>query len=154
MPVPTEQEILKRFKERKPNDPFGFEVNEYLDYLSFDSAMSLVPDDKRAEAEKDRNNWKQRTLDRDAMVKVILDYLPFAWDKANDCRGISAQRSIQHFIAWTWLAGDTEFSDEIDLDFQNYEHYGKEILIKVSKRYGFDYGAHDNGSRVNSEDEE
>jgi hypothetical protein len=82
----------------------------------------------------------------------MLEYMPFAWDKANDMRGLSAGRSVQHFVGWTWLAGDDELSAWCD-DNSNYQHYGKEILVRICEHYGWDWRQWDDGVRTNGGDE-
>lgn len=144
----TQAEVKARFDERKPNDPLGFEISEYVDYMSFEDARPFfkdeVPDEKVREC--------LLPLERDSIIKVMHDYMEFAWGKANDCRGISANRSILHCIAWIWLAGDTEFAAEVDrMMNEEYQHYGKEILVAICEKYGWDYSEWDDGVRTNSE---
>lgn len=62
-------------------------------------------------------------------------YLSFAWDKALDHRGISANRSILHIKNWLWLIGDEEalrFAESRG----NYAQYGAPILKYVGNKYG------------------
>ena len=72
--------------------------------------------------------------DPEAVRKVARDYLDFAWEKANNCRGISAGRSIDHFIAWMWLSGDEDCMEGVE-----YRNYGKQILVAVSECLGVDW---------------
>lgn len=78
--------------------------------------------------------WDKNRFDTDEkVVKAITKYLPFAWDKATNERGISANRSIQHFQAWFFLI-DTEFYKTITEMFTyNYEPYGKPILKAIEE---------------------
>lgn len=70
-----------------------------------------------------------------------IGYMPFAWDKANNGRGFSASRSMSHYQAWIWLAGD-------DIgDLSEYDSYGKDNLVKICKHYGWDHSQWDNGVR-------
>jgi hypothetical protein len=67
------------------------------------------------------------------------EYMSFAFEKARGERGISANRSIMHYIAWIWLNSEDEFATEIDTDFEeNYHSYGISILKKICKHYGWD----------------
>ena len=69
--------------------------------------------------------------------------------RSSNCRGISANRSVMHMIAWLWLMGGEhrKFGRAVEHMFDNhYESYGKPILRAVSERYGFDWRAHDNGN--------
>ena len=45
--------------------------------------------------------------------------MEFAKKKAENERGISASRSIAHYIAWLWLANDNDLWNEID-DYYDY----------------------------------
>lgn len=81
-------------------------------------------------------------------LDAIRDYLPFAWEKANDCRGISAGRSLDHIRTWLWLA---DFDDLAEKHFGDYSHYGKRQLLIASLLVDFDWRKHDDGNWVNSE---
>ncbi len=73
-------------------------------------------------------------LTRKNVIKAMQDYMSFAWEKANDKRGISANRSIDHFKGWLWLLGDEEGLRYLKV---NYAPYGKPGLAYVCKKYGF-----------------
>lgn len=73
-------------------------------------------------------------LTRKNIIKVMKDYISFAWEKANDKRGISANRSIEHFKGWLWLLGDEEVVEYLKA---NYTPYGKPGLAYICKKYGF-----------------
>ena len=75
----------------------------------------------------------------------MIEYLDFAWDKANDQRGLSAERSINHFEAWLWLLNNGSLEQMENIA---YRHYGKEKLIFVSELVGFDWESVDDGERV------
>lgn len=74
---------------------------------------------------------------------MMLDYMEFAWDKANNGRGISAMRSMHHYMAWTWMLGD-DLGNLLD-----YQYYGKDNLVKICKHYGWDHAKWDDGVRRN-----
>lgn len=134
MKVPNKDEILKRMKERMKSDVLGFEWHEYVQYLDYEHVKEYLKDDVTKES------YETTELKRDDIVKAIKNYMGFAWEKANDCRGISANRSIMHFIAWTWLAGDTDFSLKIEKEFdEEYKNYGKDILIMICEYYNINY---------------
>lgn len=149
--VPTQEEILTRIAERKDDDILGFEWSEYVTFLDFDRAKPWLGE------KTTREEWEkaQSKLDRETLLKRIADYMEFAWEKANNCRGISSNRSILHYIAWTWLAGDKDFSDELDNRYSvNFEFYGKDILVLICDHYGLDAKKWDNGRRANNESED
>lgn len=135
------QEIIDRINEVQARDWMGTQTSDLLVRLEFEDAKPFLKDTAKAE------EWKVRGRDRESLIAEMLDYMPFAWDKAINCRGISAGRSMDHYTAWVWLAGD-------DLgDLTDYEFYGKDNLRKICDHYGFDANQWDDGVRVNSEDE-
>ncbi len=133
----TQAEILERIEAVKNDDFFGFQRSDLIDYLDFEHAKPYLKDGV-SEAQ-----WAEREILEPE--QAILDYLPFAWEKANDERGLSANRSMEHMKAWLWLAGD----DDVSWIDERYEFYGKPHLERISERFGFDWKAHDNGRRVN-----
>ena len=123
----TQDEIVKRIKERKANDFLGFEIPIYMLALDFEHAKQIL--------KPDVTEWEQLLTDDASVINEIKNYIPFAEDKIEDLRGISASRSILHFIAWTWLI-DEAFSNELQKDFDtNYKNYGKAIVAKIRAKY-------------------
>ena len=144
--VPTKEEVDSRYDSMRDRDMLGFEVDEYFAFMSFDKIRSIA----KEEATDDDINDIMRTLSHDDMIETMLGYMPFAWDKANDMRGISANRSIEHYVAWTWLAGDASLSEEIeDMATRYYCYYGKPILERICDFYGWDWKQWDDGVRTN-----
>lgn len=149
--LPSQLDIVARIRARDDGDFFKWEVSEYVNFLDYAHAKAWLKEEvSEAEWEKARvPHTKENVLD------TMKRYQTFAWEKANDCRGLSAQRSIMHYIAWAWLLGDADFAEEIDrLYYQEYDFYGKPILIRIAERYGFDWKQFDDGERKNSEKEE
>ena len=70
----------------------------------------------------------------------------FAWKKANNKRGISTQRSIDHYTSWLWLDGNEDLAEKI----QNYTYYGKPQLIEICKYLNIDHSKYDDGIRENN----
>ena len=133
----TDAEILNRIAGLKDNDFLGFETLDLLVRLPFDLAKDFLKPEAKPE------DWKQAPRDRESLVKEMQNYMPFAWEKVNDGRGISAYRSMAHYNSWIWLAGD-------DLgDMNDYEFYGKDNLVKICKHYGWNYVQWDDGERNN-----
>jgi len=143
MTMPTSDEVLARIRERKPDDVFGFEWSEYVDFLEYEHAKEFLKPEVTAE------HWAEarKPLTRESVLAVMLEYMPFAWEKANDKRGLSASRSIMHYVAWTWLAGDHALSEWLDTE---YEFYGKPQLVRICETYGWDAKQWDDGVRENS----
>jgi len=138
----TQEEIVARIESRKGNDFFGFEVDEYILFLDYTHAKPYLEDGVT------ENGWEQ---ENHTPIEIIIDYMPFAWEKANNCRGMSANRSISHFIAWLWLDGDSGW---LDKDYDNhYKYYGKPQLVKICEKYGIDWHKLDDDRWANSESE-
>lgn len=133
----TDAEIVARIEDRKADDFFGFETSDLIVRLPFEAAKPYLKDGAPSD------DWKQLPRDRESLLKEMLDYMPFAWEKANNERGISASRSMSHYMAWAWLAGD-DFGDLL-----TYEYYGKENLTRICEHYGWDAKQWDDGVRRN-----
>lgn len=143
----SQDEIIARIKTRQEHDFFGFEIGDYMTRLTVDNFKPFAKDGA------DLSDWVQSPGDREAVLKELCEYATFAWHKANNCRGLSASRSLSHFIAWSWLAGDDAVSQAIiDAMEDRYECYGKPILARICEHYGIDWKALDNGDWVNGED--
>ncbi len=133
----TDEEILARIEAVKNEDWLGTQTSDLLVRLPFEKAAPYLKPEVTA------SEWKQEPRDRDALIAEMLDYMPFAWNKANDERGISAGRSMDHYAAWTWLVGD-------DLgDLRKYSYYGKDNLCRICEHYGWDSKQWDDGVRTN-----
>lgn len=136
----TDAEILARIDAVKADDFLGFQRNQLIGFLSFAAARPFLNEGVTEE------QWAQvqRPRDRDSILAAMLDYMPFAWEKANHGRGISAGRSMDHYSEWIWMLGD-------DLgDLRNYSFYGKDHLVRICQHYGWDSSQWDDGVRVNS----
>lgn len=133
----TDEEIIARIEEVKQRDFFGFEASDLIIRLPFEKAKPYLKPDAKSE------DWSVHPRDRDSVLKEMADYMEFAWGKANDMRGISAGRSLCHYQSWIWLVGD-------DLGyFGDYQHYGKDELVKICNHYGWNHAQWDDGVRTN-----
>lgn len=95
----TQDEIVKRMTEVTAEDIFGFQQEVLIGALEFERAKPfLVPE---ATAEK-WQPWNDESL-----KAAALDYLEFAWGKAEDHRGLSAERSVMKLTEYAWLMGLT-----------------------------------------------
>lgn len=133
----TQEEILKRIDEVKENDAFGYQTTDLLEYLEFESAKKFLTPDVT------KDEWKQQ---ENTPREVMIDYMDFAWQKANDKRGLSASRSMEHYTSWLWLDGD----EELYKTLENYEFYGKPQLVKICEYLGLDPSKYDDGVRENN----
>jgi hypothetical protein len=141
----THDEIVARLKELRERDYFGFQSSDLLSYLPWDKAKDFLKEGS------DEGAWRAEYPIFKPPLKAVLDYLPFAWDKANNMRGLSAMRSLEHIQAWLWLAGipGKALSDYFD----DYEYYGKPQLVFTSQFVGFDWQKVDDGKWVSGEED-
>ena len=138
----TQKEILARIKEIENDDFFGATREDLVEFLAYDNAKKFLND--KATPQK----WAklQKPATRQVIIDSIANYMPFAWDKANACRGLSANRSIDHMRAYLWMLDDGSLEKMEDI---TYEHYGKELLIFVCDHVGLDWKQWDDGVRTN-----
>lgn len=135
----TPEEVIARIEARKDGDMFGFEWPYYLGALTFEQAKPYL----RAEATAE--GWEgPKSLE--TIRAEAIDYMEFAWGKANNCRGISANRSISHYIAWLWLLGE-DWGDSL---MDDYRYYGKPQLERICEFFGLDPKKWDDGVRTNN----
>jgi len=129
----SQEEILERIRLRRPQDIPGFEWPEYVEHLTFSNALQFIYEGVAEEDWTDKSVYK-----REDIIAKMRDYMSFAVGKARNQRGISANRSILHYVAWIWLTGDDEFLSEIQQLYEKeYHAYGLPILEKISQHYGF-----------------
>ena len=120
------------------NDVFGLSLSDLVSALPFNDAKEYLKEEFLAKPAAEEE-WESSRIKTEEDVKAkMLDYLPFAWGKAKDQRGLSADRSIRHFAAWAWLIDD-EFYEKIeDMYDNNYFPYGEPILEYISEKLGFE----------------
>ena len=134
--MPTQEQLVERFKAGTKEDQTGlwyeFSGKLLIRYLPFEF---LRNDFVKSTATDEEIREIMVELNRDEVLKEAKEYLSFAYEKCHDERGISANRSILHFIEWFWLAGEEDFSNKIYVKFhENYHSYGEEILDMISNK--------------------
>lgn len=141
----TPEEIVERvdlLQETPEADFFGAQRNDMIGFLPFEHARKYLKEGTTKE-QWDKNR-KEPTAEN---VKAeIEEYMPFAWMKANDMRGLSANRSIDHMKGFLWLLNDGSLEEMEKIE---YEHYGKEKLEFVCEHLGLDWKQWDDGERTN-----
>jgi hypothetical protein len=135
----TSAEIKARYEEVSQRF-LDFQGGDLLPYMDYEDAKPFLKEGVTAE---------QLIEARSAPTPLeeAVEYLPFAWEKANGCRGLSAGRSVDHLKAWLWLAG---YNVDDDFD-RRYQYYGKPCLVTASELVGFDWRAHDDRTWRNDE---
>ena len=136
----TSAEIKARIEAIKGGDWIGTQQIDLINYLPFKDTKLFYKPVLTAQL------WNKRAVK--PPLDAARDYLTFAWDKANSCRGLLARRSLDHLKAWLWLAG---FDEVVDKHFSTYERYGKFQLVIASELAGFNWSIEDNGDWVNDE---
>lgn len=129
----TQDDVAERYEARRGTDQFGFETNEYLMRLDWGHAKKYLVDDATPD------DWpaNPEALDREKILERMKSYMPFAHEKADNQRGISAWRSVAHYVAWIWLLGDDEFLAKVESKYDGSEDYGKSTLMMIEDHYDF-----------------
>lgn len=87
--------------------------------------------------------WKVSSIiEKEEILKEMRDYIDFAYEKAYDQRGLSAIRSIMHYMCWIWLLGkeyDGFLSKIMNAFLNNFEPYGIPILRMIADEFGWDW---------------
>jgi len=136
----TQQEIIDRITAlKKDGDVLGFRTNDLLLHLEYKHAKDYFDEGVCPEPD-----WTQG--DQAKLRERMISYMGFAWDKANNCRGISASRSLAHYEAWLWLAGEEALASTL----MDYEYYGKPQLRAICEYLGIDADQWDDGVRTNN----
>ena len=137
---PTQEQLMARIVERAQEDAMQFEVPDYVVYLDKEHAKLVYPPEMHAKIDE---HWSQGQWSEDDVRKRIVDYVPHAFQWANEKLDYETMRACGHFIAWAWLLGDHEFSDE--LIGQEWSAFGKPCFRRVAERYGVAWETLDDG---------
>jgi hypothetical protein len=129
----TPDEIVARIIARRLRDPLGFEINEYVLALDYEHARAFIRPETVAK------DWGAPSYQSDEVVlERMQTYVDFAYEKINDERGISAHRSIGHYIAWLYLVGNDELRAWVEKEVDtNYHSYGRHIMDRIVTAYGW-----------------
>lgn len=123
-------DAVKNYKEQFPEDVLCFGQSDLLEFIPYEHVKDLVNDDVTEEAwNKDITQPTEENI-----RKKIISYMDFAIGKAEDHRGLSAGRSINHFQTWTWILGDYD-----KIDWKNYANYGAPILKQLCELYSISF---------------
>lgn len=128
----TQEEIVEKINGLRKNpvaDIFGVMISDLLIYLDYDHAKDFL---KKSVT---RKTWNKDSSPKtkENVLKEMAEYMEFAVGKAEDERGLSANRSINHYQAWVWLI-DLNFSEWLEKEYEdNYCDYGLPILNKIQE---------------------
>jgi hypothetical protein len=139
--IRTQQDIIDHIKSIAKTDSFGLQTSDLIGFLDYEHAKEFIEDGVTKE------QWNEATDEVTTGEAAIRGYMEFAWDKANNRRGISAMRSLAHMSAWLWIDG----KDELALSISEYNYYGKPQLVEICEVYGIDWKVLDDGEWVTDE---
>lgn len=137
--VQSVDKITQEIKDEKNQYRDTF-LTDLIYALPYRVASTIVPSLNMADYEQ--------TTDPEMEIR---DYMSFAWDKANDCRSLSASRSIEHMSAWLFLLGKEELVTRIN---EEYAFYGKTSLYLICKEFDINWKSHDDNEWKNSQYED
>lgn len=131
----SQEEFAKKFSELQAKESFiDFRPEVLMDYLNFENARPFLKEEYIHKVEKGEEEWEMITTIEEC-AQDFLDYMNFAWGKAEDQRGISAGRSIQKLGMWLWIMNREDLQTLIEKD-ELYNPYGAPALIEVCTEMG------------------
>lgn len=127
-----DDEIVRYYEKIRANDIFGVWGTELLLRVPLSKAIPLMKSDHGWTEE----TWEKAKLkkDHETIVGEMEDYFQFGTEKALGHRGLSASRSVHHYLAWCWLINDMELFAYLMND-KNYANYGCPMLLAVAQKY-------------------
>ena len=123
----TQEEIVARIELVRPHDWMGAESGELIRALDKEHVLPYLVEGA------DVSGWQGPVSDADAFA-AARDYLAFAVGKAEDHRGLSASRSVDHYKGWVWLLEPDRFDEFADAGYTN---YGAPMLQAAADILGF-----------------
>lgn len=133
----SKEEVIEKIRKvNSENNFLDFRTDVLLEYLDFESAKEFYKEEY-AEKVNSGEIKHEYVTDLKECAQDFLDYMGFAWMKAQDERGISASRSIQKLGAWLWLMNREDLEKTIN-DDDLYNPYGAPALIEVCKQLGIE----------------
>ena len=128
MKLRTIEEILLKLEEviGSNEDFFGVQKNSLIEALEYEDAKEFLKEGVTKESwDEGRVKYNLKEL-----MQRMKEYLDFAFDKAENGRGLSAGRSLDHYRIWFWLITEPEMEMHTQ---DEYGDYGKSILTDIEK---------------------
>ena len=126
----SESEILERLKGIEAEGGFlNFAPEVLREALGFEWCKAHGGTKEDAEPWE---SWDGKTLE-----EAARSYLEFAYDKATDHRGISANRSVDKMREFAWLLGRDDVVEAMDA--AEYVQYGAPKLKACADGLGWDF---------------
>ncbi len=128
--IKTAEEFVKGATESNglEADVFGFAPHPLLDFIPVDQAIAHGI----ADATTPASEWSSKELTRENVLENMQEYMEFAIGKAEDHRGISAERSVIKMNSFLWMLDAPDRREIMDT---NYPQYGAPILKEICERY-------------------
>lgn len=130
--VRDDEEIVRYYENVKANDVFGVWGTELLMRVPFSKALRFL----KADHGWDEESWEKSRLKntKEQIMWEMEDYFQFALEKAITHRGLSASRTVHHYMVWAWLINDMELFAYF-MDGRNYPNYGAPLLLAYAQKY-------------------
>jgi hypothetical protein len=132
----TQDEIVAKLDDDTNKRFMDFTPDVLVPALEWDFAKKYLKEDYVEKVEKGEEKFEYAS-DIKTIVQEFLDYMVFAWGKAEDERGLSAYRSISKLSAWLWLLNREDLVNTIE-DNNLYNPYGAPALIEVCNQLGIE----------------
>lgn len=132
----TQDEIVAKLDDKTRERFMDFTPDVLVPALEWDFAKKYLQEDYVLKVEKGEEKF-ENTSDINTIVQEFLDYMVFAWGKAENQRGLSASRSINKLSAWLWLLNREDLVNTIE-DDDLYNPYGAPALIEVCNKLGIE----------------
>jgi len=132
----TQDEIVAKLDDNTRERFMDFTPDVLVPALEWEFAKKYLKEDYVEKVEKEEEKFND-TSDIKTIVQEFLDYMVFAWGKAENQRGLSASRSINKLSAWLWLLNREDLVNTIE-DDSLYNPYGAPALIEVCNQLGID----------------
>lgn len=134
----TQEEIATRFAQlQNSKEMFDFRSEILVNYVTFENVKLYLEEEYLKEVEAGTKSFEEPITDIEKCANDFLDYMKFAWGKAEDERGLSAMRSIQKLDMWLWIMSRDDLC-KIITDDNLYNPYGAPALIEVCNQMGIE----------------
>jgi hypothetical protein len=128
------EDDIARFLDNR-DDIFGFEAGVLTMFLPWEKIKHLYKEDFVKQVDAGTEDFPPPITSIEEAAQDFLDYMVFAWDKAESQRGISASRSISKLFAWLSVMGRKDLADILNKN-ELYNPYGAPALIAVCDAMG------------------
>lgn len=127
----SQAQIAEHIRSIQSQDFFGTITSDLVEALDFDHAAEFLKPDATKE------DWDRLGFPKtpEQLLSDASEYLEFAIDKADNHRGLSAARSVDHYRAWVWLFAPDAYDDFVN---EPYTNYGVPQLRAAATALGFE----------------